>query len=179
MRKKFKRWVTSEVLPSLRNNGVYMTKNAAVDFMKDPRKLAEMLTEFADTKDKLKVTEQENETMKPKALFADAVAISKGTILIRELAILLKQNGLNIGEKRLFERLRNDGYLVKRHGSSFNKPTQRAMDRGLFKVTESMFTHNSGKPGIGLTPRVTGKGQRYFVDKYCPRNMELKEVSNG
>lgn len=176
--KKFKQWVTSEVLPSLRNNGVYMTKQAAVDFMQDPRKLAQVLTEFANTKDKLVVVEKENEAMKPKALFADSVASSNGTILIRELAVLLKQNGLNIGEKRLFERLRNDGHLVKRKGSSYNLPTQKAMDMGLFKVSEAAFMHNSGKPGIGLTPRVTGKGQRYFVDKYCPRNMELKEASN-
>ncbi|POH17981.1 phage antirepressor KilAC domain-containing protein [Fructilactobacillus sanfranciscensis] len=174
--KKFKRWVTSEVLPSLRNNGAYMTQQAAIDFMQDPRKLAQMLTEFANTKDKLRVAEKENKAMKPKALFADSVASSDGTILIRELAVLLKQNGLNIGEKRLFERLRNDGHLVKRKGSSFNKPTQKSMDMGLFKISEYTYTHNNGKPGIGLTPRVTGKGQRYFVDKYCPRNMELKAI---
>ena len=174
--KKFKRWVTSEVLPSLRNNGVYMTQQAAIDFMQDPRKLAQILTEFANTKDKLGVAEKENKAMKPKALFADSVASSDGTILIRELAVLLKQNGLNIGEKRLFERLRNDGHLVKRKGSSFNKPTQKSMDMGLFKLSEYTYTHNNGKPGIGLTPRVTGKGQRYFVDKYCPRNMELEVI---
>lgn len=174
--KEFKHWVTSEVLPSLRNNRAYMTQQAAIDFMQDPRKLAQMLTEFANTKDKLGVAEKENKAMKPKALFADSVASSDGTILIRELAVLLKQNGLNIGEKRLFERLRNDGHLVKRNGSSFNKPTQKSMDMGLFKLSEFTYTHNNGKPGIGLTPRVTGKGQRYFVDKYCPRNMELKAI---
>ncbi|EUJ46211.1 hypothetical protein MCOL2_19149 [Listeria fleischmannii FSL S10-1203] len=107
--------------------------------------------------------EKENMSLKPKAFFADAVSDSKGTILIRDLAKLMKQNGVDIGEKRLFEWLRNEGYLIK-CGSDKNRPTQRSMDMGLFKIKETAITRSNGTQ-ISVTSKVTGKGQVYFMNK--------------
>ena len=109
---------------------------------------------------------KEIEEMKPKAIFADAVASSEGTILIRELAKLLKQNGINTGEKRLYEWLRNNGYLVKQRGADYNTPTQKAMDLKLFEIKETSITHSNGSVMISRTTRVTGKGQIYFINKF-------------
>lgn len=110
--------------------------------------------------------EQQLEAAKPKVIFADAVSASNDTILIGELAKLLKQNGVNIGEKRLFEWLRNNGYLIKRHGDDRNMPTQRAMEMGLFRIKKTAITKSDGTPLTARTPKVTGKGQQYFVNKF-------------
>ncbi|MGO3007396.1 MAG: phage antirepressor KilAC domain-containing protein, partial [Lactococcus cremoris] len=110
--------------------------------------------------------ESQNEEMKPKALFADSVSASKNTILIRDLAKILKQNGIDIGEKRLFTWLRDNGYLVKKIGSDYNSPTQRSMNLGILEFTENTHVHNSGKITVTKTPKVTGKGQIYFVNKF-------------
>ena len=109
--------------------------------------------------------------MKPKALFADSVSASENTILIRDLAKILKQNGIDIGEKRLFTWLRDNGYLVKKIGSDYNSPTQRSMNLGILEFTESTYVHNSGKVIVTKTPKVTGKGQIYFINKF------LKDLS--
>lgn len=103
--------------------------------------------------------------LKPKALFCDAVSVSKNTCLIGELAKLMRQNGVDIGQNRLFERLRQDGYLC-RHGSNHNVPTQRAVDLGLFVIKETVISHADGHTTLQRTPKVTGKGQRYFIEKY-------------
>lgn len=108
----------------------------------------------------------ENEQMKPKALFADAVSVSKTTILIGELAKILKQNGVNIGATRLFAWLRENGYLISRKGTDWNMPTQRSMELGLFNIKETTITHSDGHTTISKTTKVTGKGQQYFINKF-------------
>ncbi len=108
----------------------------------------------------------ENEQMKPKALFADAVSVSKTTILVSELAKILRQNGVNIGANRLFAWLRENGYLISRKGTDWNMPTQRSMELGLFKIKETTITHSDGHTTISKTTKVTGKGQQYFINKF-------------
>ena len=160
--KQFKRWVTSEVLPTIRKHGAYMTDAKAQDVISG-NGLADLLLQAGN---QIKQLELEKSQMKPKALFADSVSASENTILIRDLAKILKQNGVDIGEKRLFTWLRDNGYLVKKIGSDYNSPTQRSMNLGILEFTESTYVHNSGKIIVTKTPKVTGKGQIYFVNKF-------------
>lgn len=113
------------------------------------------------------------EDMKPKALFADAVATSNTTILVGDLAKVLKQNGVDIGAKRLFSWLREQGYLIKRIGADYNSPTQRAMELGLFEVKETAISHSDGHVTVQKTPKVTGKGQQYFINKFLQKGMTV------
>lgn len=154
--KRFKRWVTSEVLPALRKTGTYSMV---------PQTYVEALRELADTVEQKEKLMIENQKMKPKALFADAVSTSKESILIGQLAKLIKQNGYEIGQNRLFQWLRENGFLIK-GGSRYNQPTQKAMDLGLFEVKERTITNPDGSIRITLTTKVTGKGQIYFVNKF-------------
>lgn len=108
----------------------------------------------------------ENEAMQPKALFADSVAASKNSILIGELAKLLKQNGVEMGQNRLFHWMRSHGYLIRRHGTDYNMPTQKAMEQGLFEIKETAISHSDGHTSVNKTPKVTGKGQQYFVNAF-------------
>ena len=167
--KEFKRWVTNEVLPSIRKRGMYATPQTAEKILEDPDFLIKALQDLKQEREKRKALETENKSMQPKALFADAVATSKTSILIGDLAKILKQNGVNIGQKRLFEWLRNHGYLVKRYGSDYNMPTQRAMELGLFEIKETVITHADGHTTISKTPKVTGKGQQYFINKFLAK----------
>lgn len=112
----------------------------------------------------------ENQAMKPKALFADSVAASHTTILIGELAKILRGNGINIGANRLFQWMRDQGYLISRKGTDYNMPTQRSMNLGLFKIKESTITHSNGSVSISKTTKVTGKGQQYFINKFMKMN---------
>ena len=107
------------------------------------------------------------ERMKPKEIFADSVASSQSTILIGELAKILKANGFETGQKRLFETLRQDGFLIKRKGSDYNMPTQKAMELGLFEIKETVINNPDGSIRVSKTTKVTGKGQIYFVNRYC------------
>lgn len=157
--KKFKRWITSEVLPALRRQGGYMLTNAN----ETPEQIMARAIKIAD--EALKRKDALIEELTPKALFCDAVSVSKNTCLIGELAKLMRQNGVDIGQNRLFERLRQDGYLC-RHGSNHNVPTQRAVDMGLFVIKETVISHADGHTTLQRTPKVTGKGQRYFIEKY-------------
>lgn len=161
--KKFKRWVTSEVLPTIRKHGVYMTDQKAFDVVHNKNGLAELLRQAAD---QLKSKDIQIEEMKPKALFADSVATSKSTILIGELAKILRGNGVDIGATRLFRWMREHGYLINRKGSDWNMPTQRAMNQGLFKIKETTINHSDGTTSISKTTKVTGKGQQYFVNMF-------------
>lgn len=161
--KKFKRWVTSEVLPAIRKHGVYMTDQKAFDVVHNKNGLAELLRQAAD---QLKSKDIQIEEMKPKALFADSVATSKSTILIGELAKILRGNGIDIGATRLFRWMREHGYLINRKGSDWNMPTQRAMNQGLFKIKETTINHSDGTTSISKTTKVTGKGQQYFVNMF-------------
>lgn len=156
--KEFKRWVTHEVLPSIRKYGSYN--------MNIPRTLPDALKLYANEIEAHNKTKALVEEQKPKVLFADAVNASHTSILVGDLAKLLRQNGLDIGQNRLFERLRQEGYLIKQKGESYNMPTQRSMDMKLFEVKESTFTNPDGSTHITKTPKVTGKGQIYFTNRY-------------
>jgi anti-repressor protein len=164
--KRFKRWVTHEVLPAIRRHGAYVTPAKLEELMNDPDAWIKVLTALKEeraAKERLQLEAIEN---KPKVIFADAVSVSEGTILIGELAKILKGNGIEIGQNRLFERLRQDGYLIKRKGTDYNAPTQRAMELGLFKVKETAITHSDGHVTISKTTKVTGKGQQYFINLF-------------
>lgn len=164
--KKFKRWVTAEVLPSIRKHGLYATENTVEAMLNDPDTAIRLLQEVKDERAKRKALEAEVEANRPKALFADSVAASKSSILVGELAKLLKQNGVDIGQNRLFERLRREGYLIRRNGTDYNMPTQKAMEQGLFEIKETVVSHADGHTSINKTPKVTGKGQLFFVNKF-------------
>lgn len=157
--KRFKRWITSEVLPALRRQGGYMLTSEN----ETPEQIMARALKIAD--EALKRKDALIDELKPKALFADALSVSKNTCLVGELAKLMRQNGVDIGQNRLFERLRHDGYLG-RHGSNHNVPTQRSLDLGLFVIKETTIPHADGHTTLQRTPKVTGKGQRYFIEKY-------------
>ena len=158
--KKFKRWVTSEVLPSIRKNGGYI---AGQDDMSDDELMAKALMV---AQNKIAERDKQIERMKPKEIFADAVSASHTSILVGDMAKLLKQNGIDIGQKRLFEWLRENGYLIKRKGSDWNMPTQRSMEMGLFDIKESTVNNPDGSVRINRTTKVTGKGQQYFINRF-------------
>ena len=169
--RKFKRWVTSEVLPAIREHGAYMTDAKAFDVVNNKDGLASLLQQAAD---QLRAKDIQIEKMKPKALFADSVATSKSTVLIGELAKILRGNGVDIGATRLFRWMREHGYLINRKGSDWNMPTQRSMNLGLFKIKETTINHSNGTTSISKTPKVTGKGQQYFINKFL-KGRELVE----
>lgn len=156
--KKFKRWVTSEVLPALRKTGQYQVKELSGQEL-----MAKALIEAQSV---LAAKDKQIEEMKPKVVFADAVATSHTSILVGELAKILKQNGIDMGQKRLFAWLREKGYLIKRQGTDYNMPTQKAMDLGLFEIKEGSYVNGSGVNITTKTPKVTGKGQQYFINKF-------------
>lgn len=156
--KKFKRWVTSEVLPALRKTGQYQVKELSGSEL-----MAKALIEAQSV---LAAKDKQIEEMKPKVVFADAVATSHTSILVGELAQILKQNGIDMGQKRLFAWLREKGYLIKRQGTDYNMPTQKAMELGLFEIKEGSYVNGSGVNITTKTPKVTGKGQQYFINKF-------------
>jgi phage antirepressor YoqD-like protein len=169
---QFKHWVTSDVLPSIRSTGAYMTDNALDRLMEDPDTFIRLLTEYKAEKQKRILAEKTTlaltakvEQDEPKVLFADSVAASHQSILIGELAKFLRQNGVEVGQNRLFDSLRNNGYLIKA-GESRNIPTQYSMEMGLFEIKERSFIDPNGAIHITKTTKVTGKGQVYFVNKF-------------
>lgn len=155
---KFKRWVTSEVLPALRKTGQYQVKELSGQEL-----MAKALIEAQSV---LAAKDKVIEQMKPKVVFADAVATSHTSILVGELAKILKQNGIDMGQKRLFAWLREKGYLIKRQGTDYNMPTQKAMELGLFEIKEGSYVNGSGVNITTKTPKITGKGQQYFINKF-------------
>ena len=168
--KKFKRWITHEVLPTIRKHGAYVTSAKLEEIISDPDAWIKVLTALKDERAAKERLQLEAERNQPKVVFADAVSVSSGTILIGELAKILKGNGIEIGQNRLFEKLRQDGYLIKRQGTDYNAPTQRAMELGLFKVKETAITHSDGHVTISKTTKVTGKGQQYFINLFLGRS---------
>lgn len=174
--KEFQRWVTHEVLPAIRKTGGYIPTTDADDDMTILAK-AVMIGQRTMEAQKRKIAEQQTRIveLEPKARFADAVAASDGTCLVGELAKMLRQNGMDIGQNRLFRLLQADGYLGK-SGSNRNVPTQRAMDLGLFRIKETTVTHADGHTTVSRTPKVTGKGQRYFIDRYWGRAQPTLEA---
>ena len=159
--KKFKRWVTSEVLPALRKTGQYQVKELSGQEL--------MARALIEAQNVLAAKDKVIEEMKPKVVFADAVATSHTSILVGELAKILKQNGIDMGQKRLFAWLREKGYLIKRQGTDYNMPTQKAMELGLFEIKEGSYVNGSGVNITTKTPKVTGKGQQYFINKFLAK----------
>lgn len=167
--KRFKRWITSEVLPSIRKHGAYATDEVIDNVLSDPDFGIKLLTELKNEREKNANLEEDNERMKPKEIFADAVATSKTSILVGELAKILKQNGYDTGEKRLFAQLRREGYLISRNGSDYNMPTQKSLEAGLMEIKETVVTHSDGHVTVNKTPKITGRGQQYFINRYLAR----------
>lgn len=164
--KPFQRWAAHEVFPSIRKRGGYLTPEATEAALTDPDFIIRLATDLKTERAKRAELEAAREADRPKVIFADAVSVSHTSILVGDLAKLLKQNGLEIGATRLFELLRRDGYLIARKGSDWNSPTQMAMELGLFEVKETVITHSDGHTSINRTPKVTGKGQLYFVERF-------------
>ena len=174
--KEFQRWVTHEVLPQIRRTGGYIPTSESdsdEDIMAKAVLVAQKTIERKNQQ--LQAKDAQIRVLEPKARFADAVAASDGTCLVGELAKMLRQNGMDIGQNRLFRLLQADGYLGK-SGSNRNVPTQRAMDLGLFRIKETTVTHADGHTTVSRTPKVTGKGQRYFIDRYWGRTQPTLEA---
>ena len=163
--KQFKHWITADVIPSIRKHGAYATPATIENIINNPDFGIKLLQSLKEEQEKNKTLAAQNEEMKPKALFADAVATADTSILIGDLAKLIRQNGYDIGQNRLFGWLRDNGYLVK-HGDAYNMPTQKSMDLGLFEVKERTIGNPDGSTRITRTTKVTGKGQQYFINKF-------------
>lgn len=166
--KEFKRWVTTEVLPTIRKHGAYMNEKTLEEAIANPDFIIKLATELKEEKEKRKKLETDNHAMKPKVLFADAVETSKDSILVGQLAKMIKQNGYSIGQNRLFKRLREDGFLCSK-GENYNMPTQKSMEKGLMKIKERTVNNPDGSSRITRTPKITGKGQVYFVNYFLER----------
>lgn len=162
--KKFKRWVTSEVLPTIRKTGGYVSNEDAFINTYLPNVDEQAKTLFRQTLATVRSLNSKIEQDKPKVLFADAVSTSHTSILVGELAKLLKQNGVNMGQNRLFQWMRERGYLIRRQGTDYNMPSQRSMDMGLFEIKETVVAHADGHTSVNKTPKITGKGQQYFLN---------------
>lgn len=159
--KEFKRWVTSEVLPTIRKHGMFATD----ELLDNPDFAIATLQKLKEEREAKKLLEATIEEQRPKVIFANAVSASHTSILVGDFANLMRQNGLNFGQNRMFAWLRENGYLISRKGNSWNMPTQKAMDLGLFEIKETTINHSDGHISINKTPKITGKGQLYFADK--------------
>jgi anti-repressor protein len=168
---RFERWVFDDVLPTIRKHGAYVTTAKLEEIMNDPDSWIKLLTALKTERQEKERLQLQTEQDKPKVVFADALTVSDTAILIGELAKILKGNGIDIGQNRLFERLRQEGYIIKRKGTDYNAPTQMAMELGLFKVKETAITHSDGHVTISKTTKVTGKGQQYFINRFLGRSV--------
>ena len=169
---KFESWIFDEVVPTIHKHGAYMTPEALEKVLLSPDTLMQLAQNLKDEQEKRRALEHKVEKDKPKVLFADAVSVSDSAILISDLAKILRQNGVEMGQTRLFQWLRENGYLIKQRGSSYNMPTQKAMELGLFKIKETCVTHSDGHTTLNRTPKVTGKGQVYLLNKILDRKVE-------
>lgn len=160
--KQFKRWVVHEVLPSIRKHGMYATDQ----LLNNPDLLIAAGQRLKEEQEARKRLELQIEADRPKVIYAEALETSTTSILVRDLAKLLKQNGFDIGGTRMFAYLRENGYLIKQFGSDYNMPTQKSMELGLFEIKTTPVFHNSGKVSVSKTPKVTAKGQQYFIKKF-------------
>lgn len=169
--KQFKRWITHEVIPTIRKTGGYVANDDLFiqTYLPNADESTKLL--FKTTLQTIRKQNEQIAEMKPKALFADAVETSESSILVGELAKILRQNGIEIGQNRLFQWLRENGYLCKQKGENFNLPTQYSMDLGLFEIKKRTINNPDGSVRVTRTPKVTGKGQIYFVNKF----LSLKE----
>lgn len=175
--KEFKRWITHEVIPTIRKHGAYMTAERIEDILLNPDTIIKLATELKAERTARLEAEKVNQINAPKVIFADAVSVSHSTILIGDLAKLLRQNGIDIGANRLFAWLRENNYLIRREGTDFNTPTQASMDMGLFSIKETVISHSDGHTSVSKTTKVTGKGQQYFINKFLGnRDFRVKEA---
>ena len=163
--RKFRKWVTSDVLPAIRKTGSYQ--------MAQPQGKELLALAVLEAQKTIEQQNKEIDRMRPKEIFADAVSSSHTSILIGELAKILKQNGVDTGQRRLFDWLRKNGYLIRRNGTDYNMPTQRSMEMKLFEIKESTVINPDGSTRISRTPKVTGKGQAYFINKFLDFKGEL------
>ena len=177
--KKFKMWVTHEVLPAIRRHGAYISSGKLEELMQSPDTWVKLIRTLQQERREKTMLKAKIKKDKAKVTFATAVEASKDGILIRELAKILKGNGVNVGQNRLFTKLRKDGFLIRQEGSDFNSPTQKAMELGLFKIKETAFTEPDGKVTLRRTAKVTGKGQSYFVNYFLakPKTKPKKKVT--
>lgn len=159
--KEFKRWVTSEVLPTIRKNGMYATD----ELLDNPDFAIATLQKLKEEREAKKQLEAQIEADRPKVIFSDAVSASHTSILVGEFAKIMRQNGADMGQNRMFAWLRENGYLISRKGSDRNMPTQKSMELGLFEIKETTINHSDGHISINKTPKITGKGQLYFTEK--------------
>lgn len=164
--KQFKRWITHEVIPSIRKHGIYATPEAIETMLNDPDTMIITLQKLKEERERRLLAEKTLEEQKPKIVFADAILSAKTNILVNDLAKILKQNGVDTGEKRLFKWLRDNEYLISRKGSDYNSPTQKSMELGLFVIKETPIFHSDGTTTIQKTSKVTPKGQQYFLKKF-------------
>jgi len=167
---RFEIWVFEEVLPSIRKHGAYLTPDKIEEVLLNPDTIIRLATDLKTEREARKALEAQAKKDKPKTIFADAVTASNTTILIGDLAKLIRQNGYNIGQNRLFRYLREKGYLIK-SGSSRNMPTQRAMELGLFEVKETAVNNPDGSIRVTKTTKVTGKGQIYFINHFLGKEV--------
>lgn len=170
---KFQAKVADEIIPAIRKHGAYMTPGTLDQMISSPEFGIRLLTELKSEQERRRALEEKVNTDAPKVLFSEAVSASKNTMLIGELAKVLKQNGIEIGQTRLFAWMRSHGFLIRRAGSDYNMPTQKAMEKGLFEIKETAVTHSDGHVTVSRTPKVTGKGSIYFVNRF------LKDRTKG
>ena len=163
---RFERWVYDEVLPSIREHGAYMTENTLEQALTNPDFLIQLAIKLKEEQEARKKLEEQAERDKPHTILGRAITTANTSILVGDLAKLAKQNGVNTGAKRMFEWMRENGYLIKRKGTDWNLPTQRSMEMGLFEIKESVHVDGNGCNKITRTPKVTGKGQEYFINKF-------------
>ena len=164
--KPFRKWVTSEVLPSIRKHGAYMTPQKIEEVLLNPDTIIKLATELKAEQEKRVALESKVEQDKPLVAFANSVSVAKTSILVGELAKLLKQNGVDMGQNRLFAWMRENGYLISRKGTDYNMPTQRSMEMELFEIKLTTISNGHGHTSISKTPKVTGKGQIYFINLF-------------
>lgn len=167
--KQFKHWVTGEVLPTIRKHGGYLTQEKMEEALLNPDVLIKLATQLKSEREARKQAEALNEANRPKVIFAEAVSASKTSILVGELAKILRGNGIPTGQHRFFQWLRENGYLIKRKGTAYNMPTQRSMELGLFEIKEGSYVNGDGVNVITKTPKITGKGQNYFINLFLAR----------
>lgn len=164
--KPFRKWVTSEVLPSIRKHGAYMTPQKIEEVLLNPDTVIQLATNLKAEREKRMELERQAEKDKPLVTFANSVSVAKASILVGELAKLLKQNGIEMGQNRLFTWMRENGYLISRKGADYNMPTQRSMEMELFEIKLTTISHGDGHTSLNKTPKVTGKGQIYFINLF-------------
>lgn len=163
---KFQAKVADEIIPAIRKHGGYLTPQKIEEVLLNPDTIIKLATDLKTEQEKVKALEVKVEQDKPLVAFANAVSVSNTSILVGELAKLLRQNGVNMGQNRLFDWMRKNGYLISRKGSDYNMPTQRSMERGWFEIKETTISHSNGNTSISKTVKVTGKGQIYFINLF-------------